>query len=73
MAPCALSHYVDSDSGTLPKFFKGGYLDVGLPLAYINLSEMKSLSLYLKIKYETSYTLKFIGRKEIFLRPLCSA
>ncbi|KAI3745498.1 hypothetical protein L1987_58612 [Smallanthus sonchifolius] len=37
MAPCALSHYVSSDSGTLPKFFKGGYLDVGLPLAWINL------------------------------------
>lgn len=55
------------------KVFQGGYLDVGLLLAYINLSEMKSLSLYLKIKYETSYTLKFIVRKEIFLRPCYSA
>jgi len=33
MAPCALIHYFDSDPGALPKFFKEGYLDVGLPLA----------------------------------------
>jgi len=35
MAPCALIHYLDSDTGALPKCFKKGlcYLDVGLPLA----------------------------------------
>ncbi|KAI3773055.1 hypothetical protein L6452_04253 [Arctium lappa] len=33
-----LSHYVDSDSGTLPKVFKGGYLDIGLPLVRLTLT-----------------------------------
>ncbi|CAL9768084.1 unnamed protein product [Musa acuminata subsp. burmannicoides] len=31
-----------------------------------------SAQIHLKFEYETSYTLKFIGQKEVILRPLYS-
>lgn len=39
MTPCALISYLDQNLRALPKFFKEeGYPDVGLLLAWINLS-----------------------------------